>query len=168
MKSVLIISATKGNNYLLANKLYDLIDCGVNKKIIILEEYEVPLFVASTYEENKAKYKKIISMITDDLVKVDGVIVCAPEYNGSIPPILTNIIAWISVSTEYWRDAFLNKVALIATYSGGPANKFNIAIKNQLEHLGMVVIPRYISVNSKNPLNLESAKKILKQLLNHL
>ena len=168
MKNILIISATKGNNYLLANKLYDLLDDTVNKKIIILEEYEVPLFVASTYKSYKSKYKKNISLITDELVKAEGIIICAPEYNGSIPPILTNIIAWISVSTEYWRDAFLNKVALIATNSGGPAKKFNIAIKNQLEHLGVIVIPRYIIVNSKSPLNLESATKKIKQFLNYI
>ena len=168
MKNVLIISATKGNNYLLSKDVYALIDGNVNKKNINLEDYEVPLFLASTYEDDKIKYKKVISKITDELVNSDGIIFCAPEYNGSIPPILTNIIAWISVSTEYWRDGFSNKVALIATNSGGPGNKFNIALKNQLEHLGMLVMPRYISVTSKNPLNTESTRKILKQFLKHL
>ena len=108
MKNILIISSTKSNNYLLSKNLCDLIDDGVNKNNISLEDYPVPLFVASTYEDNKVKYKDIISKITDELVNADGIIFCAPEYNGSIPPILTNMIAWISVSTEYWRDSFSN------------------------------------------------------------
>jgi len=168
MKNVLIISSTKSNNHLLSKDLYKLIDDSVNKNVISLEDYLVPLFVASTYEGNKEKYKEIISKITNELVNADGIVFCAPEYNGSIPPILTNMIAWISVSTEYWRDGFSDKVALIATHSGGPANKFNIALKNQLEHLGMIVMPRYISVTSKNPLNSESTRKILQQFLKHL
>tara|TARA_Y100000590_G_C14871635_1_gene695375 strand:- start:9 stop:515 length:507 start_codon:yes stop_codon:yes gene_type:complete len=168
MKNILIISSTKSNNYLLSKNLCDLIDDGVNKNNISLEDYPVPLFVASTYEDSKVKYKDIISKITDELVNADGIIFCAPEYNGSIPPILTNMIAWISVSTEYWRDGFSDKIALIATHSGGPANKFNIALKNQLEHLGMIVMPRYISVTSTNPLNTESTRKILQQFLKHL
>jgi len=168
MKNVLIISSTKSNNYLLSKELYALIEDSVNKNNICLEDYKVPLFVASTYEDDKAKCKEVISEITDELVNADGIIFCAPEYNGSIPPILTNIIAWISVSTDYWRDGFSNKVALIATHSGGTGNKFNIALKNQLEHLGMIVMPRHISATSRNPLNTESTRVILKQFLKHL
>ena len=40
-------------------------------------------------------------------------IICAPEYNGSTPSIVTNTISWISVTTDYWRGAFLNKTGLI-------------------------------------------------------
>ena len=167
MKKVVILVATKNSNYILAENLLELIDCKkYNVELRSLEEFELPLFLASEYDELKQKYLNEIKSITDLLVESDGLIVCAPEYNGGIPPIITNALAWISVSTDYWRDAFVNKISLIATSSGGPAIKYNIAMKNQLEHLGMVVMPRMISVSSNNPLKKESALKILKQFLN--
>ena len=167
MKNILILTATKNSNYDLGKNISDLID--KNKYQVILSSFEdinLPLFLASDYEKLKQKHLNDIRKITDFLVEADGLIICSPEYNGSIPPIVTNVIAWISVTTEYWRDAFANKIGLIATSSGGSAIKYNIAMKNQLEHLGMVVIPRMINVTSNNPLNKESASKILKQFLN--
>ena len=168
MNKILIVSATKGENYILAKKIFELCDSDVNKKYISLEDYDLPLFTASNYEDLKEKYSSVIESVTDELVKANGLIFCAPEYNGNIPPILANAISWISVSTDYWRDAFINKFALIATNSGGPAVKYSISLKNQLEHLGMIVMPQYISVTSSSPLKDELAQKKIKQFLKHL
>ena len=167
MKNILIITATKNSNYSLGKNLSKLIKQNQYEVVLsCLEDFNLPLFLAKDYEKFKQKHLNDIRKITDLLVKADGVIICAPEYNGSIPPIVTNTIAWISVTTEYWRDAFVNKIGLIASSSGGPAVKYNTAMKNQLEHLGMVVIPRIINVSSSNPLKKDSASKILKQFLN--
>ena len=167
MKNIIILTATKNSNYSLGKKLSELINQKEYQVILnSFEDFNLPLFSASDYEKLKQKHLNDIKNITDLLVKADGVIICAPEYNGSIPPIVTNAIAWISVTTEYWRDAFVNKIGLIATSSGGPAIKYNIAMKNQLEHLGMVVIPRMINTSSRNPLKAETASKILKQFIN--
>jgi NAD(P)H-dependent FMN reductase len=167
MKNVLILTGTKNSNYSLGKNLLDLINQNnYNVNLSSLEDFNLPLFVASDYEVLKQKHLNDIKRITDLLVKSDGLIICSPEYNGSIPPIITNAIAWISVTTEYWRDAFSNKIGLIATSSGGPAINYNTAMKNQLEHLGMVIMPRMISVSSSNPFKKESASKILKQFLN--
>ena len=46
------------------------------------------------------------------------------DLEGGSAPILTNAITWISVTTDYWRDAFSNKIGLIATHSGGNGNSF--------------------------------------------
>ena len=113
----------------------------------------------------KSDVGKIIDNIVSTLVGSDGIVICAPEYNGNIPPIVNNMIAWISVSTSNWRDGFINKISLVASNSGGAANKYNISMKNQLEHLGSVVYPRFICVNDNNPLNIKSVKKILKDFI---
>ncbi len=118
------------------------------------------MFAASTFKQEKGS--KEIKEITDQFVESSGLIFCVPEYNGSIPPIVTNLIAWISVSTEYWKDGFKDKTCFIASSSEGDAAKFHIAMKNQLEHLGSVVIPESISVYSSNPYNSKSTRKILK------
>ena len=78
---------------------------------------------------------------------------------------MNNAIAWISGNTDYWRDAFNNKTALIATCSGGVGTKFVNVMKTQLEHLGCVVMPRAISSNESNPLNIKSTEKILKHFI---
>ena len=167
MKNIVILTATKNSNFTLGKNLSELINQEEYQTIVTsFEDFNLPLFVASDYEKLKQEHLNDIKNITDLLVEAQGVIICSPEYNGSIPPIVTNAIAWISVSTEYWRDAFANKIGLIATSSGGPAIKYNVAMKNQLEHLGMVVIPRIVNVSSSNPLKKESASKILKQFLN--
>ena len=90
---------------------------------------------------------------------------CAPEYNGSIPPILTNMIAWVSVASKHWRDVFNQKISLVASSSGGGGSNYHNSMKIQLEHLGSVVMHRGILVSSSSPLNVDSAKKILKQFI---
>ena len=60
----------------------------------------------------------------------------------------------------------MNKIGLIVTSSGGGGNKFLLTLKIQLEHLGMVIMPRNITINNSSPLKKDSAKKILKQFVN--
>ena len=169
MKKILLISATSKTNYNLSKELKKLLVndfSGIDVKIISLEDYELPLYTAKNSTLNDKKSLNNIRTITDYLVESDGVIFAGPEYNGSIPPILVNTITWISTTTEYWRDAFLNKIGLVVTSSGGGGNKFLLTLKIQLEHLGMVVMPRNITINNSSPLKKDSAKKILKQFVN--
>ena len=67
------------------------------------------IFNAKT-DKNKNKYLDDVKIVTNKIIGCDGLILCGPEYNGSITPIINNSIAWISMSTDYWRDAFLNKI----------------------------------------------------------
>ncbi len=169
MKKITILSATSGQNFLLAKQLENILkNLEVSVKIVNLENFDIPLFMASDYNNYKDDIGTKINYIVKELLNSDGIIVCAPEYNGCIPPIVTNMISWISVSTKNWRDGFINKVSLVASHSGGAANKFNIAMKNQLEHLGSVVFPRFICVNDENPLKENSVRKILKDFINLL
>ena len=165
MKNILIISATLKNNYKLAKQLKEIINKKANVTIISLENYELPIYTENTFDKHMKLYQKNIEELTQYFLDNQGIIICAPEYNGSTPPIVNNVIAWISTTTKYWRDAFNNKIALIATNSGGPGTKYITIMKLQLEHLGCVVMPRAISANKSNPLNVESSKKILKKFI---
>ena len=163
MKQIVIVSATSKSNLDLAKSLQAILkDLNVSAKIINLEDYSFPLY--STTREDEGAPARVFDL-SNKLVESDGMIICAPEYNGSIPPVVTNAIAWISVTTKNWRDAFNNKKGIVASSSGGIASKYIIAMKNQLEHLGMVVLPRSIVVTGSKPLSKKSAKEILSQLV---
>ena len=169
MKKILIVSATLKTNFELCKDLEKIcIELGATVETISLENFPLPLYTDEVYNKEKDNYAKIVNDLTQLLINNKGIILCGPEYNGSSHPIITNAISWVSVSTKNWRDAFNNKVSLIGTSSGGPGTKFLISMKMQLEHLGSIVMPRTINVNSSNPLNKESAKKILNQFISLL
>ena len=95
----------------------------------------------------------------------DGFIFCSPEYNGGVPPVLSNAITWVSIKSENWREAFLGKFSIISSYSGGDGHRFISAFRSQLEYMGTNVLARSISVNKNKPLDNESAKRIIQGLI---
>ena len=107
-KNLLIISSTSRNNLTLAKNLQSICEnLNMDNELINLEELDVPLY--TPIEEEKGTPSEIKS-IMKKFIDAPGFIICAPEYNGSIPPILTNIIAWISVMDgDNWRFVFNNK-----------------------------------------------------------
>ena len=155
MKKILIISATSGNNLILANKVGKLIE--LENEIISIEDYELPLYTGKL----KLEEKTAINSLCEKVIDASGFVFCGPEYNGGSAPILTNAITWISVTTDHWRDAFSNKIALVATHSGGGGSSFLSTFRQQLEFMGVVVYPRSIQVNKSNQFNAESTKKII-------
>lgn len=157
MNKILIISATKGNNLSLAKKIGNYVS--IDNKIISLEDFEMPLYVPKT-EIIKTDAVKSLSEL---FIKSKGFIFCAPEYNGGSPPILTNAITWLSVSTDNWRSTFVNKIAIIATHSGGVGFKFLTSFRSQLEHLGTIVYPRNIVVNKDKKFSGQSVEDILNE-----
>jgi len=163
-QNILIISSTSGNNLSLANSLKEKLDpLGNESSILNLEEYDLPLF-----KPNVSAPEDIITSLLQKFNSADGYIFCSPEYNGGMTPILTNAITWISTASPNWRDAFNNKSCLIATFSGGPGTRFLASFRSQCEYIGLVVMPRTISVTSYNVPKDESILKSLKQLMMHI
>ena len=156
MKNIIIISATSGNNLNLARKIGELLD--LQCQIISLEDYYLPVYTGNIELEDKT----LINDLCQKVINADGFIFCGPEYNGGSAPILTNAITWISVTTDYWKDAFKDKIGLIATHSGGNGDSFLLTFRHQLEFLGVVVYPESIKVNKANPFDVSLTKKIIK------
>ena len=148
-KTILLVSASGGKNFDLARDLKEIVDNveEVKSKIINLESYDVAQKLSAQFEG------------------ADGFIFCAPEYNGGPPPILTNAITWVSITTTNWRDGFSGKKAVIATNSGSAGHRFLVAFRSQLEHLGTLVIPKTILVNNEQLFNKESARITLRYLI---
>ena len=157
MKKILIVSVTAGNNLILAKRINELFE--LKTEIIILEDYQLPLYTGKV----KLKNRTMIEDLCGKVIEASGFVFCGPEYNGGSAPILTNAITWISVSTDYWRDAFSDKIGLIATHSGGNGSSFLSTFRQQLEFLGVVVYPRSIIVNKNKEFNMGSSKKIIEK-----
>ena len=156
MKNIIIISATSGNNLNLARKIGELLD--LQYQIISLEDYYLPLYTGNIELEDKT----LINDLCQKVINADGFIFCGPEYNGGSAPILTNAITWISVTTNYWKDAFKDKIGLIATHSGGNGDSFLNTFRHQLEFLGVVVYPQSIKINKTKVFDVNATKKIIK------
>ena len=164
-KNLLLVSSGGGKNFSLASNLKDIIDSKFHlvTKLINLELYKLPLYISGIDSDNN-----VAKELSDEFNKADAFIFCAPEYNGGSPPILTNAITWVSLSTDNWRDGFQGKLAMIGTHSGGDGFRFLSSFRSQLEYLGMIVVPKTISINNKKELNIDSAQHTIQSLIDLL
>jgi chromate reductase, NAD(P)H dehydrogenase (quinone) len=165
---VLIISSTKGNNLTLANALASICkEIDLDHSVISLEDYNLPLYTPT--EEKESGVPKEAHDLAKIFKEAKGFIFCAPEYNGTLPPILNNAVAWISRTDESdWRSCFNSKFSLLSTHSGGGGQKVLNALRTHLEHLGVVVLPRVILTTYSSELKKESAKAMIEQLKAYL
>lgn len=92
-------------------------------------------------------------------------IIVAPEYNFTIPPSLTNLVAWVSRVGDGFRELFSEKPILIATFSGGGGDDVLNAMRVHFTKLGAVVILGQILTNYSKPLEGDSLHKTLQQLI---
>ena len=164
-KNLLLVSSSGGKNFNLATSLKNIVDSKykISTKLINLELYNLPL-----YTPGQDKNNKVAGELSDEFENANAFIFCAPEYNGGSPPILTNAITWISLTTNNWRDCFNGKVALVGTNSGGDGLRFLASFRSQLEYLGTIVVPKTISVNDKKEFNQGSAERTIQSLVDLL
>ena len=157
IKKIVIISATSRNNLVLTKKIALLFN--LKNEIITLEDYNLPLYDSKVVLKDSSK----INDLCKKIISADGFVFCGPEYNGGSAPILTNAITWISVSTNHWRDAFLDKKGLVATHSGSGGDSFLSTFKQQLEFMGVTVYPKSIKVNKHKDFDVNLSKSIIQK-----
>ena len=167
MKTILIISATSGTNFRLAENIKKTIDENgkFNSKILNLEILDLPIFNPSNIKKKQKDNLESIVSLTDSILDCCAFVLCIPEYNGNTPPVFSNAIAWVSVTTDYWKDGFSNKCVLVCSSSGGVAKKLQIALKNQMEHLGCTVFKKNIIINSNNDFKTINANNIINEFI---
>ena len=164
MKQIAILVASSGSNVELAKEFEQcLLDAGVNSQMLLLDELNLPLYTAALDKSNPP-----MPMFTEAAHHVEsatGLIVCAPEYNGSMPPVLTNFIAWLSTRSDNFRQHFNGKPVAIATHSGGGGHNLMTSMRIQFAHLGANVLGRVAIVNSKKPINHATIKALVKGVI---
>ena len=65
------------------------------------------------------EFLNLVLDLATRIIDLKAFIIVAPEYNGVMPPVLNNAMAWTSRATKNWRDAFDDKIVALATHSGG-------------------------------------------------
>lgn len=81
----------------------------------------------------------------------DAVVICTPEYNGSVPPLLKNAIDWVSrVKSDGSRALrpYPGKVVAVCSSSNGHFAGIRAAnhLRAILAHIGMEVVSAQVSV----------------------
>jgi NAD(P)H-dependent FMN reductase len=108
---------------------------------------------------------ELMAELSGSFTRATGFFFAAPEYNGSIPPTLSNAIAWLSTETQDFRAVFNHKPAVIATHSGGGGQKLLTSLRIQLSHLGVNVLGRELSSKGDGEVRESSLNDALQRLL---
>ena len=165
-KTLLVITASNGENLKLAER-FVVAGKKLNYSCELLDltksENHLPIFNPRHDSQDKALTN--LKSINLQMESYSHWVICAPEYNGSIPPILTNAIAWLSVQGKDFRSLFNGRPVAIASFSGGGCMELLLSMRIQLTHLGALVLGRQLSSNKSKLAKDESIQEILGQLL---
>lgn len=163
MTKIGILIASSNNNQKLGLKLQELaLKEGCEVDLINLVDLRLPLY--STVEEEENGIPETVLDLATKILELKAFIIVAPEYNGVMPPVLNNAMAWTSRATKDWRDAFNEKIVGLATHSGGGGAKGLQAMRIQFQHLGANILAREILTTYEKPLNEETAIGMIKSL----
>lgn len=164
MSKIGILVASAGNNRKLGSRLQELAsEQNVETEVINLVDLDLPLY--STVEEERNGIPDTAKDLAEEILALKAFIIVAPEYNGVMPPVLNNAMAWTSRSTDSWRDAFNEKIVGLATHSGGGGEKGLQAMRIMYQHLGANILARELLTTYEKPLSEKSAKIMIAQLV---
>lgn len=159
MKKVLIVAGSNNKNLELAGEFNRTLSArGVETQVLDLVSLNLPLYTpiaeAQGIPSEVLEYKKLIG-------EVSGFVFVVPEYNGGLPPVVTNFIAWISRSGDQnWRGAFNGKPAGLASFSGGGGIQALVSLRTQLSYIGMNTIGRQVVATYRQELNMEDVEGV--------
>ncbi len=161
---LLVITASNGENLQLAKRFITTGQAlGLKTKLLDLTTLDLPLYNPRTHAEMGVP--ALAKSLSQNIGSINHWVICAPEYNGSIPPVLTNAIAWLSVQGDDFRQLFNGRPIAMASFSGGGCMELLISLRIQLTHLGAQVVGRHLASNKNNPAKDESIEDILKRLI---
>tara|TARA_B110000459_G_scaffold188249_1_gene221278 strand:- start:704 stop:1201 length:498 start_codon:yes stop_codon:yes gene_type:complete len=164
MGNLLILAASTGKNLDLAMNIQATAESMQHTvEVLDLCSLEIPLYTPET--EEKFKGLEAIQKCMDNILSCDGLIVCAPEYNGLMPPVLNNLIAWVSIQSTNFRLLFNKRNVGLATVSGGGGQQVILSMRMQFSYLGSNVLGRSIMLNKNKTLNPESVNEMIKGVL---
>ena len=164
IKNVLIITASNGQNLNLAKRFIEASNkINIQSELIDLTTIDLPLYNPRKHESEGIPACTV--SLNQQMKSASHWIICAPEYNGSIPPVLTSAIAWLSVQEEDFRSLFNGRPIAMASFSGGGGMELLLSLRIQLTHLGAQVVGKQLASNYKKPPTDESINDLLHRLM---
>jgi chromate reductase len=160
---LLVIAASNGENLKLADRFAaEARQQSQCASVLDLTALPLPLFSPRAQAE---KPPSALPSLEEQLRGSARWVICTPEYNGSIPPVLTSAIAWLSVQGSDFRSLFNGRPVVIATHSGGGGYTVLAALRLQLAHLGAVVVGRQLVSNGTTPAKDASISDLITRLI---
>ena len=163
-KDLLVITASNGENLQLARRfVLAAKKLGATPDLLDLTSLELPLYNPRTHAQKGIP--PLAKSLSTQMGSIPRWIICAPEYNGSIPPVFTSAVAWLSVQEEDFRNLFNGRPIAMATFSGGGGMELLLSLRIQLTHLGAQVVGRQLMSNNNKPAKDESIEDLLHRLM---
>ncbi|MBC76039.1 MAG: NADPH-dependent FMN reductase [Halobacteriovoraceae bacterium] len=152
MSDVVILAGSNNKNLELANEFEKHFTAkSVKSTVLDLVSLNLPLY---TPTEEVRGIPKAVLQYKELMDNAKGFVFVVPEYNGGVPPVVTNFIAWISRSGDQdWRSTFNAKPAGIASFSGSGGVQALVSLRTQLSYIGLNVIGRQVRATFKEGLN---------------
>ncbi len=163
MNDILFLAASNGENLKLAQRFEKAAQSlGCTTEILDLTGLPLPLF---TPRVRTGELPECLLALQQQLQRSSRWVICVPEYNGSIPPVLTSAFAWLSVLGEDFRVLFNGRPVAMASHSGSGGYEVLAVLRIQLAHLGAHVVGRQLVSNASKPAHDSSIYAILESLL---
>ncbi|MEM6705676.1 MAG: NAD(P)H-dependent oxidoreductase [Acidobacteriota bacterium] len=122
---------------------------GAQVTVVDLANFEVPLYNGDL--EQDSGIPENASQLRGILQGADGLIIASPEYNGSLTPLLKNVIDWTSrpegdtPGLAAWRG---KTAAILAASPGGLGGLRGLAhLRDILSGIGVFVLPTQCAVS---------------------
>ncbi|HEY0459962.1 MAG TPA: NAD(P)H-dependent oxidoreductase [Pyrinomonadaceae bacterium] len=121
---------------------------GAEVTYIDLRDFPMPIYNADDHEQNgfDAKALEFQRLLNEH----NGLLICSPEYNGSLSGALKNAIDWASRRSDEFKmgEVFSGKVGAIMTESPGSFGGLRCLghLRSILSILGVNVLPSEIAV----------------------
>jgi len=159
---LLVIAASNGENLKLAHRFAaEARHQGGSADVLDLTALPLPLFTP----QGQGEPHPAVAQLEQTLNGATRWVICAPEYNGGIPPVLTSAIAWLSVQGSDFRALFNGRPVVIATHSGGAGQTMMACLRLQLAFLGAEVVGRQLVSHRHNPAKDETIADLTRRLL---
>ena len=121
---------------------------GAQVTLIELRDYPLPVYDGDIEATGMPPQMRQLQQL---MREHDGLLISTPEYNGSMPALVKNILDWISRPMEDGRMGtalFQDKVAGIVSASPGALGGLRslLVLRDALAKLGLVVVPQQVAV----------------------
>jgi len=164
MKNIGIIVASVEKNMQLALNIQEVVtELESKSEILNLVALDLPMYTSIIEEEKGIPLK--VKDLAKHLQTFDALIIVSPEYNGSMPPVLNNAIAWVSRVGDDFRAIFNQKFIALASHSGGGGMRGNDAVRAMFSYIGSNVLSREIINNYSKPYKKETVVSVVGELI---